>query len=97
MAQPQRHYSLDDYFVVETDSVIKHEYYRGEIFAMAGASVAHNHITANVLAFLRYALRGKGRRGALASRARRPLETDSAPAPGSGGESGSRRHRSTGC
>ena len=60
MAQPQRHYSLDDYFVVETDSVIKHEYYRGEIFAMAGASVAHNHIAANVLAFLRYALRGTG-------------------------------------
>jgi len=60
MAEPQRHYSLDDYFVVETDSVIKHEYYRGEIVAMAGASVAHNHIAANVLAFLRYALRGKG-------------------------------------
>jgi Uma2 family endonuclease len=60
MAEPRRRYSLDDYFVVEADSVIKHEYYRGEIFAMAGASVAHNHIAANVLALLRFALRGTG-------------------------------------
>jgi Uma2 family endonuclease len=56
--QPQRHYSLDDYFAIETDSPIKHEYYRGEVFAMAGASVAHNHITANLLALLRNGLRG---------------------------------------
>ena len=56
--QPQRHYSVDDYFAVELNSAIKHEYYNGEIFAMAGASVAHNHITANVLGALRTALRG---------------------------------------
>jgi len=58
--QPQRHYSLDDYFAAEESSPLKHEYYRGEIFAMAGASVAHNDISANVLAALRIALRGKG-------------------------------------
>ena len=56
--QPQRHYSLNDYFAIETDSPIKHEYYRGEVFAMAGASVAHNHIAANVLTLLRTGLRG---------------------------------------
>lgn len=58
--QPQRHYSVDDYFAVEATSTIKHEYYQGEIFAMAGASVAHNDITASVLATLRVALRGTG-------------------------------------
>ena len=58
MAQPQRRYSLDDYFAVEVGSTIKHEYYRGEIFAMAGASLAHNEITANVLTGLRSCLRG---------------------------------------
>jgi len=55
--QPQRHYSLAEYFAVEESSTIKHEYYNGEIFAMAGASLTHNHISANVLAALRTALR----------------------------------------
>ncbi len=45
----QRHYSEDDYFVVEASSGIKHEFYQGEIFALAGASLAHNHLSANVL------------------------------------------------
>jgi Uma2 family endonuclease len=58
--QPERHYSVDDYFVAEESSPLKHEYYRGEIFAMAGALVAHNDISANVLTALRVALRGKG-------------------------------------
>jgi Uma2 family endonuclease len=56
--QPQRHYSLDDYFAIEADSPLKHEYYRGEVFAMAGASIAHNHIAANVLILTRTGLRG---------------------------------------
>lgn len=56
----QRHYSEDDYFAVEASSGIKHEFYRGEIFAMAGASVAHNHLSANVLTLLRGAARSKG-------------------------------------
>ena len=46
-SQPQRHYSLDDYF-------------DGQIFAMAGPSVAHNDIAANLLASLRVSLRGTG-------------------------------------
>ena len=50
--RPQRHYSIDDYFAVGESSATKHEYCRGEIFAMAGASLAHNRITANVLATL---------------------------------------------
>ena len=45
----QRHYSEDDYFAVEASSGIKHEFYQGEILALAGASLAHNHLSANVL------------------------------------------------
>ena len=57
---PERHYSVDEYFAVEASSPIKHEYCTGEIFAMAGASVAHNDITANLVGALRLSLRGTG-------------------------------------
>lgn len=50
---PQRQYNLDDYHRIEQASTIRHEFFDGEIFAMAGGSVAHNHISANVLAALR--------------------------------------------
>lgn len=40
-------------------SDVKHEYYDGEIFAMAGASLRHNEITANVLSEFRGSLREK--------------------------------------
>src|SRR5262245_61157563 len=56
----QRHYNEDDYFAVEASSGVKHEFYQGEIFAMAGASLAHNHLSANVLTSLRGAVRPKG-------------------------------------
>src|SRR5438128_5071430 len=52
----QRHYTIDDYFTVEEMSEVKHEYYNGEIFAMAGASLEHNEIAANVLSGFRAAL-----------------------------------------
>jgi Uma2 family endonuclease len=60
LQRSQRHYSEDDYFAVEASSGIKHEFYRGEIFAMAGASLAHNHISANVLSVLRSSVRAQG-------------------------------------
>lgn len=56
----RRRYSLDDYFMVELESVTRHEFLGGEIFAMAGASLAHNHITSNVHALLRTRLRRGG-------------------------------------
>ncbi len=56
----QRHYSVDDYFSVEEISEVKHEYYNGEIFAMAGASLRHNEIAANVLTELRVRMRETG-------------------------------------
>jgi Uma2 family endonuclease len=59
-SKTRRHYSLDDYFMVELESLTKHEFYDGDIFAIAGASLSHNHITSNLHALLRAALRGTG-------------------------------------
>ncbi|MCB0113441.1 MAG: Uma2 family endonuclease [Caldilineaceae bacterium] len=58
-AHPQykRLYTVEEYFELEEKSDIKHEYYRGEIFAMAGGSVNHNRIARNVLTTLDGALR----------------------------------------
>src|ERR1700683_47405 len=54
----ERHYTIEDYFAVEEDSDIKHEYFDGEVFAMAGASLRHNRIARNVLLALGGRLRG---------------------------------------
>jgi Uma2 family endonuclease len=58
-SRPQRRYSLDDYLSLEEGSSIRHEFFNGEIFAMAGGTVAHNQIAANLLAALGTALKGK--------------------------------------
>jgi Uma2 family endonuclease len=58
--QAARHYTVEDYFAVEESSNTKHEYYGGEIFAMAGASLSHNRITRNVLLGLQARLAGSG-------------------------------------
>jgi Uma2 family endonuclease len=50
--------SPQGYLEFERASEIKHELWRGEVFAMAGASYAHNRIVANLLASLRDALAG---------------------------------------
>lgn len=55
----KRSYKLEEYFALEQASSEKHEFYRGEIFLMAGASVRHNRITRNLLALLTFQLRGK--------------------------------------
>lgn len=59
-SEARRHYTLDDYFMVELESVTKHEFLDGDIFAMAGAFLPHNHIASNVHALLRTILRGSG-------------------------------------
>jgi hypothetical protein len=48
VAATKRLYSPEEYLALERISPIKSEYYRGEIFAMAGASREHNLITGNV-------------------------------------------------
>ncbi|MDX2051824.1 MAG: Uma2 family endonuclease [Polyangiaceae bacterium] len=44
----------------ERDQKERHEYYRGEVFAMAGGSPRHNALCAAILGELRIALRGTG-------------------------------------
>jgi Uma2 family endonuclease len=50
----------DDYFELERTSETKHEFFHGEVFAMAGVRDRHNEIALNFALFLRGALRGKG-------------------------------------
>jgi Uma2 family endonuclease len=54
--QLKRYYTEEEYFALEEASEIKHEFYRGEIFAMTGGSVNHNRITGNVFAALNTSL-----------------------------------------
>jgi Uma2 family endonuclease len=42
------YYSVDDYLRFEAQSELKHEYYRGQIYAMAGANFNHNTIVARI-------------------------------------------------
>ena len=54
----ERHYTVEEYFAIEESSAVRHELYGGEIFAMAGASLAHNRIVGNIYAALRTRLAG---------------------------------------
>jgi Uma2 family endonuclease len=64
----QRRYTVEEYFALEEQSDIRHEYYHGEIFpmdgfgpeAMAGATFTHNTLKQNCVIALRQGLRGSG-------------------------------------
>ncbi|WP_159468132.1 Uma2 family endonuclease [Dyadobacter sp. 3J3] len=47
-AQPQKYYSEAEYLDIERGADYKSEYYKGEIFAMAGAGHNHNRIVENL-------------------------------------------------
>ncbi|MGE0773204.1 MAG: Uma2 family endonuclease [Cyclobacteriaceae bacterium] len=51
--------TIEEYLQFEKASAVKHEYYNGEVFAMAGGGARHNVIFSNVFGFLAYQLRGK--------------------------------------
>ncbi len=48
---PVERMTAEEYLVFERSSQEKHEYYRGEVFAMVGATRAHNRIT-SIVAFV---------------------------------------------
>lgn len=57
MVAPRRHnFTYADYVAVERDSSTKHEYFDGEIYAMAGGTEEHSALSANVLRALGNAL-----------------------------------------
>ena len=51
--------SIEEYLEMENASSEKHEYYKGEVFAMSGAKVTHNIITKNLLISLAIKLKRK--------------------------------------
>lgn len=60
MAQPAvKHISQKEYLDFERNALDKHEYYKGEIFAMSGASYEHNLIESNLRGLLHSFLKGK--------------------------------------
>jgi Uma2 family endonuclease len=52
--------SPEQYLEMERVSEEKHEYYKGEIFAMAGASIPHNEISFNINRLVASFAHGKG-------------------------------------
>ena len=59
VAYSKRHYSIEEYLEMENAATEKHEYYRGEIFAMSGAKMEHNIVTGNLYYYLRQKMIGK--------------------------------------
>jgi Uma2 family endonuclease len=51
--------SIEDYLAMEEESEVKHEYYQGEVFAMAGGTIDHNQITTNAIGELHAFLKDK--------------------------------------
>src|SRR5690606_33798050 len=52
-------YTIEEYLKMEEAATEKHEYYRGEIFAMSGSKVPHNIISMNLAGQLYNKLKGK--------------------------------------
>ncbi|MCZ8020694.1 MAG: Uma2 family endonuclease [Cyclobacteriaceae bacterium] len=51
--------TIEEYLSFERESGLKHEYYKGEIFAMSGASTRHNIVFSNLFIELGNKLKGK--------------------------------------
>lgn len=51
--------SIEQYFEMENASSEKHEYYKGEVFAMSGAKMPHNNVSSNLMTLLGQKLKGK--------------------------------------
>ncbi|MFN4842138.1 MAG: Uma2 family endonuclease, partial [Dolichospermum sp.] len=58
MQSPLYFFTVEEYLELEQTSDIRHEYFAGEVFAMAGGSKEHNIITLNIASRLRSQLRG---------------------------------------
>ncbi len=44
----KKRYTVEEYFALEETSEIRHEYFDGEVFAMAGGTLNHNRLTRRV-------------------------------------------------
>ncbi|HEX7847967.1 MAG TPA: Uma2 family endonuclease [Chitinophagaceae bacterium] len=59
VAYGKRKFTIEEYLEWENAADEKHEYYKGEIFAMSGAKGAHNEISSNLMTSLGSKLKGK--------------------------------------
>lgn len=59
VAYGKKTFTIEEYLDYENASPEKHEYYQGEIFAMAGASLRHNLIFSNLFTEIGIRLKGK--------------------------------------
>jgi Uma2 family endonuclease len=66
MRSPLNFLTIEEYLKFEQNDEIRHEYVAGQIYAMAGASEAHNLIAGNIFALLRPHLRGSSCRAFVA-------------------------------
>lgn len=58
IVNPGKQFSIEEYLKFENASEEKHEYYKGEIFAMSGAKFQHNVIAENLKFLLKQQLKG---------------------------------------
>jgi Uma2 family endonuclease len=59
VAYGKKHFTIPEYLEDEWERNQKYEYYKGEIFAMAGVGPRHNILFRNVFGDLAYRLKGK--------------------------------------
>ena len=59
VAYGENKYTIEEYLRMEKAATEKHEYYKGEIYAMSGAKPRHNVIVKNLIRDIANALRGK--------------------------------------
>lgn len=59
VAYYKRNLTIEEYLEMENAAEDKHEYYKGEIFAMSGAKLEHNIVCVNLLSSLKQKLKGK--------------------------------------
>ena len=57
-AQPQHRFDADTYLTWEATQSERHEYFQGEVFAMAGGTENHNTVALNAAVALRNHLKG---------------------------------------
>jgi Uma2 family endonuclease len=56
----EKKYTVEEYLKMEEESEIRHEYFDGEIFAMAGTTMNHNRIVGRLRGFLESIFLPKG-------------------------------------
>ncbi len=78
---PVAHMSYAEYIAAEKASLVRHEFLKGRVFAMAGGTPEHGALAAAVMGELRSALRGKPSRVYSSDLRIRILETELATYP----------------